>query len=171
MNLSDGLTILVPSLVALIGTAVTVWLAFRQQRVQQRHERQSSIQQDRVAAYKGLWATLEEVHLLMRTDKAALQKYNQCMTTINEYLMKNDLYLDDEDRALSRRYVVALKKVTELVEKYADEIPQLKAGWAITAPLIPKKIAQFQEEETALITTLNDVREQILIKCRRIIGV
>ncbi|NJR12966.1 hypothetical protein HC776_03740 [bacterium] len=118
---------------------------------------------------KRLWDLLEEIHLQFRTDESALNKYSTAITQVNSFLIKNALYLDEQDQNLARTYLTSLKALTEIVNKYRDDVPQLAAGWDSTATFSTSMVQQFQQEEKAVVEALEGTRQQILDKCRRVL--
>ncbi len=165
----EVLLVLIPALIALGGTLLTLYITMWSQRKQKQHDKGRQFTADQQAAYKSLWSVLEEIHLQFRTDEAALEKYGSAVTLVNSFLIKNAVYLDDEDQTLSHAYLGALKKLTEIVKDYSDEIPQLVHGWASTSVFSMDMMKLFQEEERVVVEEMEATRKKILDKCRLIL--
>jgi hypothetical protein len=160
----------IPALIALGGTVLTLIVTGRRQRQKDRNDGKHKYQDARQEAYGLLWEKLEEVHMVMRTDSAPLEKYNDAVREINTYISQKAILLDDEDQKLANQYMYVLRQVTQLVEKYAADIPQLKYGWEITAPINMGLIQEFQTEEQKIVVRMNSIRKNILAKCKAIVA-
>jgi hypothetical protein len=163
------LLVVIPALIALVGTLLTLYIMSRQQRQQTQQEIRKPFTTDQQAAYKALWDELESVHILLRTDEAALKRYNDALAQVNAFLMKNALYLDDSDKTLANEYLASLKQMTEIVNKYSDSLPQLARGWASTETFAFETVKKFEQEEQVVVKHMEETRRKILDKCRRVL--
>jgi len=88
------------------------------------------------------------------------------MTEVNAFILQNAFLFDQQDQDLSNQYMHYLKELTQIVQQYADDIPQLKYGWEITAPLDMEAIQEFETEQQEVVAQVNAIRDQILQKCK-----
>jgi hypothetical protein len=165
------LLVLIPALIALGGTLFTVYFTVRQQRQQQKQDGSKPFTADQQAAYKGLWDKLEEVHVMMRTTDSALLKYNAALSEVNAFVLKNALYLDNDDQKLANQYLDSLKQITEIVNAHYTQNPESEAArtWSITETMAAPAMREFTPEEQAVIEKMETIRQKILEKCRRVL--
>lgn len=167
----DVLLVLIPALIALVGTLITVYISVRQQRQQSHQEGGKPYTADQQAAYKALWDELEEVHVMMRTQSSALLKYNTALSQVNGFILKNAPYLDNDDQRLANQYLDALKRITEIVNAHYTQNPDSQAAgdWGKTDTFAAPAMREFTPEEQAVVKQMEDARQKILDKCRRIL--
>ncbi len=167
---NELLIVIVPALIALVGVLVTIYFNSRQQRQQSRREDSQAFTAEKRAAYKQLWEELEQTNVSLRTGKLSLDKYDQAVQQVNSFILKQALFLDAEDQRVANQYLEALRQLAGIVEKYADQIPELQTDWASTQRDIPvKALMQFHAEEQAAVSRLDELRNQIIDKCRQVL--
>src|SRR3982750_1927023 len=123
--MSEVLKVAIPATIALIGTIITVFLSYRQWRRQQDASRSATYVTERQSAYKQLWLKLEEVHLKLRTDDVNETEFRALVLDVNSYILRNSLYLDDDDRELSNEYLRGLRRMKEIVRESNDQEAQI----------------------------------------------
>jgi hypothetical protein len=126
---------LIPALIALIGTLLTILVGVWQWRKQQQQARTASFNSDRQTAYKTLWEKVEAVHIKLRTsagDEAAIRSLVQ---DVNGFILQNRLHLEAQDHQLANEYLKALQTYDQAIRTQSD--PALKADWEDTRPMPP----------------------------------
>ncbi len=113
--MSEYLKIILPALIALIGTIIAIMVGYRQWKHQQGASHYGSFATEKQTAYKTLWEKLEEVHITLRTEEVSRSNFNMLVLGVNTFILKNSLYLEEQDRDLSNRYLQAVRKLKEAI--------------------------------------------------------
>jgi hypothetical protein len=154
---------IVPALIALLGTLLTIAVGIWQWRRQNQAQRPNPFAADKQAAYKGLWDKLEEAHVKIRVENTNTVDYRKAVQDINGFILKQSLYLDEADRILANTYLKNLQAFSDFVQSSANE--SLKETWADTGAFPPEMtgaVRAYQEMEAA--------RNQILERCRKVLN-
>lgn len=154
---------IVPALIALLGTLLTIAVGVWQWRKQTQSQRTRPFAADKQAAYKALWEKLEEAHVKIRVENTNAADFKKAVQDINGFILKQSLYLDENDRALANTYLSKLQAFSNFVQSSENEI--LKETWADTGAFPPEMtnaIRAYQEMES--------VRNQILERCRKVLS-
>lgn len=153
---------IVPAIIALIGTLLTIYVGFWQWRKQTRIQQTSPFVSEKQTAYKGLWERLEAVHVKMRVEILDPAETKKLLQETNDFILKQSLYLDAADYALANDYLKKLQQFTDLVKEGND--PKLKQDWEITGPIAPEI-----PQTLNLYRELEQIRTELLEKCRSVV--
>lgn len=164
--MNELLLVIGPALIALLCSLVTVYVTMWLHRRVTRREISKPFMRDRQAAYKALWDNLERVHTLFRTEGVTLDKYDDAFRGVNIFMVENALYLDDDEQEAVNLYLIDLRRLREILNKYDGLIPQLFHECGITAAIDTRAIQKFHAEEQQAVEDLEKARRQILEKCR-----
>jgi hypothetical protein len=154
---------IVPALIALLGTLLTIAVGIWQWRKQNQTQHAKPFAADKQAAYKALWEKLEDAHVKIRVENTNPADYKKAVQDINGFILKQSLYLDESDRALANTYLSKLQEFSNFVQSSENE--SLKETWADTGAFPPEMtnaVRAYQEMEAA--------RNQILERCRKILN-
>jgi hypothetical protein len=155
---------IVPALIALLGTLLTIGFGYWQWRKQNQSQRGTTpFNADKQAAYKGLWEKLEEAHVKVRVENTNATDYKKVVQDINGFILKQALYLDEADRTLANTYLSKLQEFSDFVQSSQNE--SMKETWAITSEFpaeMTDAIRSYQEMEAA--------RNQLLERCRKVLN-
>jgi hypothetical protein len=161
--MSDNLvSAVIPALIGLLGTLLVLGIGIRQR------QKEHPYSEEKRQAYKGLWEKLKEVEMERRSMEPTLEKYANAARSTNEFILKNQLYLDDEDYQLANDYMRLLAQMRELIDSYSDKIPELVDGWISTGAMVSDHVAEYAPKEQALVQQLDATQNRILAKCRRV---
>ena len=119
--MSEPLKIIIPALIALVGTSVTVFFGYRQWKRQQKTSRYGNFFSDRHVAYKTLWEKIEDVHIKTRTDNVSEAEFDKLLLDVNSHILKNGLYLGDDLRMLSNKYLKMAYEVSAEIRNSDDD--------------------------------------------------
>ncbi|MBZ0290569.1 MAG: hypothetical protein K8I30_23295 [Anaerolineae bacterium] len=154
---------IVPALIALLGTLLTIAVGVWQWRRQNQAQRADPFKADKQAAYKALWDKLEDAHVKIRVENTDTADYKKVVQDINGFMLKQALYLDEADRILANTYLKNLQAFSDFVQSSANE--SLKETWADTGAFPPEMtnaVRAYQQMEAA--------RNQILERCRKVLN-
>jgi len=154
--MSDWTKTMLPALIGVFGTAITVFFGYRQWKRQQKTAREESFNADRKAAYKALWDLIETFNVGLRTSGAA-DKASERIVELNAFLLKSGLYIQPDHCDLARQYSTALSRLDSLIRGSRDS--KLRGAWSRTAdPLPPDAVERFNEIDRANgeVTLLRD---------------
>jgi hypothetical protein len=154
---------IIPALIALLGTLLTIAVGIWQWRKQTQSQHSSPFTADKQAAYKALWENLESAHVKVRIENTNAADYKKIVQDINSFILKQSLYLDEADRTLANTYLSKLQAFANFVQSSENE--SLKETWAITSEFPPEMtdaIRAYQEMEAT--------RNQILERCRKVLN-
>ncbi len=154
-------------MVALIGTIITIYFGYRQWKKQQDTSRYSTFVTEKHAAYKMLWEKLEEVHIKLRTDSVSYSDFNNLVREVNSYILKNALYLEEQDKELSNQYLKSVFRFKEIISESGDDDAQEAMNVTGNMPLNTiKKIKELQ----TIMEEVNKIRGTIIERFKKIIG-
>jgi DNA-binding SARP family transcriptional activator len=157
----DFLKIVLPALIALLGTILTAVIAYHRWKKEQAISKVGSYEADVQKAYAELWNRLEDIHIKLRTEGADSQIFRALLTGINAYLLKYSLWINKEDMALAQQYVKVLQKLDELVRTQGDD--DEREAWATTAALPYKTIMRARAINEAM-DEANSLRRKLIEK-------
>ena len=149
--------------IGLAGTLVTVGLGYWQWRRQTTNAKPTPFELERREAHKELWDRVEQVHLELRRTPQSGEVVTKGLTDVNSFLLRNEMYFDDDLRPLVGRYISALGMVTTSIAQSDDE--DAKSDMDATAAFsIPSG-----EQTEAALKTATELRERILGICRGVV--
>lgn len=111
----------IPALIALVGTLLTVLVGLWQWRKQSSLQHSSQFVSDQQAAYKALWEKLEDAHIKLRVDNSSTANYKSFVQDVNSFILKQSLYLEQEDQTLANNYLQQLQDFAQYVQSSDDE--------------------------------------------------
>lgn len=164
----ETLNAIIPALIALIGTLITVIIGVWQFRSNKKTERSQRYTQQQQDAYGGLWEKLEAVHIQLRVDRVNSDQHKQLVQDVNSYILKNAIYLDDEDHKIANQYLTQLRDYEQMIRSMDDDA--MGEAWDSTAADIPVSTAENLQQFKLATEKLNAYRQQILEKCRKVMG-
>jgi hypothetical protein len=126
--MSDILKIVIPAIIALLGTVLTVFFGYRQWKRQQDAARYGTFLPERQKTYKELWEKLEDVHIRLRTENVNQDKFRKLVRNVNSYILKRSLYVEKDDHALANQYLSKVREFTEAVAKGGSKDAKRKMG-------------------------------------------
>jgi hypothetical protein len=165
--MSDILKIAIPATIAFIGTLITVTLGYRQWKRQQDASRSATYLTEKQTAYKDLWRKLEDVHLKLRTDDVTEPDFRALVLDVNSYIIRNSLYLDDQDRESSNQYLRAVRRMKELVVLSGDQEVQDAMTDSL---LIPPRVTSDARELGACVREVDSLRAMLIERFRKMVG-
>jgi hypothetical protein len=154
---------IIPALIALVGTLLTILIGVWQWRKQTTAGRTDQFQSDKQAAYKSLWDNLETAHITLRVDNHNPADYQKLVQTVNSFILKHALYLEDQDRLLANTYLKQLQAFAQYVQSSQDT--GLKETWADTGAFPPEMTAAIRAYRD-----MDETRQQILERCRKMLS-
>lgn len=165
--MGDYLKIVLPALIALIGTIIAIVAGYRQWKRQQASSREESFFAEKRTAYKGLWEKLEEVHITLRTEEVSRSDFNQLVLGVNSYILKHALFLDEKDQDLSNQYLQAVRRLKEAIAASNDERAEEAMS---TSMAIPRDVIDDAQDIRAKADEVDLIRNSILERIRNIIS-
>ena len=96
-----------------------------------RGKRSGRFIEDREIAYKDVWHSLEDIHLLIRAGEFDPSAFDEMVTRANTLLIKHGLYIEDADRTLTANYIEALRSLGEKLS-HAQILSEAKRSIEIT---------------------------------------
>jgi hypothetical protein len=127
--------VLIPALIGLIGTLLTILVGVWQWRKQQQQTRTVAFTSERQTAYTTLWEKLEAVHVRLRTSAGDEAIIRPLVQDVNAFILQHRLHLDSQDHQLANEYLNALQAYDQAIRAQSD--PALKADWEDTRPMPP----------------------------------
>jgi hypothetical protein len=166
--MSDWTKTLLPAIIGVVGTGITVFFGYRQWKRQQQTAREESFNADRKAAYKALWDLIETFNVELRTTSTGETKRGARIAGLNAFLLKNGLYIHPEHCELAKQYSAALSRLDLLIRGTRDS--RLRGAWSATANPIPmevdekfREIVSSNDEATILRDRLIEVSRAVLL--------
>ncbi len=104
----ENLKIILPALIALIGTIIVASIGYRQWKQQHLLTRSSSVLSEKQTAYKTIWHKLEEVHLFVRSEKFDKTRYLELVRNVNIEMMQSGLLLERGEARIANDYLHAI---------------------------------------------------------------
>jgi hypothetical protein len=145
--MSEWTKTVLPAIIGVVGTGITVFFGYRQWKRQQKTAREESFNTDRKAAYKALWDLIGTFNVELRTSGTATET-GERIADLNAFLLKNGLYIQPEHCELAKRYSAALSRLNSLIRGSRNS--KLRGAWSATAnPLPPDAVEGFQEIDSA----------------------
>jgi len=164
--MNDYLKVAVPAFIGLIGTLLAIYFGYRQWKRQRSADRYEKGHQDRQLAYKDLMQQIEDVHIKLRVDQVTRNQFQQMLTGINSFLLKNALYIDQSDQKLVDDYLSHTYRFMKLVAGSGDQ--QLKQDWAKTAEPSADTLQGAKELQSAR-TEVERLRNALLKKGKAVV--
>ena len=121
---------------------------------------------ERRAVYLRLWEMLEEVHVKIRTDSLGRQEFDELITTVNAFSLKNSLHLDKAHSAAAAEYLQHVFRLSQLVAQSRDK--RIQESWNITADLPADTLEEYQELRTAW-GEVDRTREKLIAEFRHVL--
>ena len=158
--MSEILKVAIPALSALFGVIVGLALGFYQWRVERREVKISEYLRKRRESYQIFFDKLEDAHLELRSSNIEKEDFMLFVIDVNQHLLKNAVYMDQEDRDLANEY---LNNLFDLKEKFMrsnnDRKKQEYRATVVCSPSNPN----------SLEGKVKSLREQIVEKVRNVI--
>jgi hypothetical protein len=121
--------------------------------------------QDREAAYKAVWQSLEEIHLYVRGGAFDRSAFGELMRRTNTLLIQHGLHIEESDKREVARYIEALRRLGALFpELKSDEAAVARREFADTMSgraVPPELIQAFAEYEAARTATMENFRRAL----------
>lgn len=155
----------VPAIIALVGTILVALLGYRQWKRQQDATRSGGFQSQKQQTYKELWDKLENIHVRLRTETVGNEDFRSLVRDVNSYILKNGLYLENDDQQLADQYLSKVREFTNLVA--ASNSPDAKIALEDTAAEIPPQVIQSVRDLERIQSEVNQIREKILVRYRK----
>lgn len=121
---------------------------------------------ERRAVYERLWGMLEEVHVKVRTDSLGRREFDELLTEVNAFSLKNSLHLDKAHSALAAQYLEHVFRLSRLVARSRDK--RIRQSWMRTAELPPASLDEYEELKAAW-SEVDRARETLINEFRRVL--
>ena len=121
---------------------------------------------ERRAVYERLWSMLEEVHVKVRTDALGRREFDELLTAVNAFCLKNSLHLAKAHSALASQYLEHVFRLSQLVAQSRDK--RVQQSWAITADLPADTLQEYDELQQAW-REVDRARETLLVEFRHVL--
>jgi len=142
----------------LIGTLVVAGLGFFQWRKTAERKRQSEFESKRAEVLQGLVERLQDVQLVSRERTSIDADINDQVKPINEYLIRNQIWLEPEDGQFAKQYMNALLAIHGEIQHSGKHDLDLYVGTEM--PL-------FSSEVSRLFGDLGRAQDQLVSRTRR----
>jgi hypothetical protein len=156
--MSDLLKVAVPALLTLFGVLAGLVIGYYKWKVERREERSGDYLLKRRESYQIFFDKLETAHLKLRSSNIDQKDFVLLLIDVNSHLLRNAIYMDQEDRELADEYLNNLFRLKEAIQKENNE--KKKEDWASTTIGIP---TNFLEAE------VNSLRDKIIQKVRYVL--
>ncbi len=127
---------------------------------------QQQFSAERRAVYEQLWDMLEEVHVKVRTDSLGRRAFDELLTEVNAFCLKNSLHLDKAHSTLAAQYLEHVFRLSKLVAQSRDK--RIRQNWAITAELPRDSLDEYDELKAAW-NAVDQAREKLINEFRRVL--
>jgi hypothetical protein len=161
--MSEPLKIIIPALIALIGTFLTIFFGYRQWKRQQKASRYGNFFSDRHTAYKTLWEKIEDVHIKTRIESVSEADFDKLLFEVNAHILKNGLYLRDDLRDMTNKYLKMAYRVSAEIRNSEDE--EERTALYNTGALPPSTLIAVNKA-----VEMEDLKDQIRQICLAEIG-
>jgi hypothetical protein len=121
---------------------------------------------ERRAVYERLWSMLEEVHVKIRTDALGRREFDELLTEVNAFSLKNSLHLDGAHSALASQYLEHVFRLSQLVAQSRDT--RIQQSWAITADLPADTLEEYEELQQAW-REVDQARDALIVEFRHVL--
>jgi hypothetical protein len=165
--MDEYIKILIPAIIALLGTGLTVFIAFRQWKKQAEVTQRADYLKDKQIIYKELWEKFEDIHIKLRVESVNKSEFQKLVQDTNSFIRKKQLFLEEKDRELANKYLHSIRNFTEIVRSSEDK--EAKELMEITAAL-PISVLERVEKIRNTYTEVEEVRMEINERFRKIIG-
>ena len=167
----DNLRIILPALIALVGTLIVAFIGYRQWKRQHALTRAGSVLSDKQAAYKAIWHKLEDVHLFVRSETFNRERFLELVRSVNVELMRSGLLLERGEKGRVNAYLQALETLARNLDSNEDSRvrEEVRDNLYSTAPLPPEVIAHARDLHNAY-QEVEEKREVLIQRFRHAIG-
>ena len=118
---------------------------------------------DREAAYKEVWQSLEDIHLFVRSNSFEPTAFDEMVAKTNALLIRHGLHITEADKASATSYIAALRTLGNLLSKTQLE-PRIRRDIEITgkpAALLPELMDAYDAHQAARQVVLKKFRQAI----------
>lgn len=135
---------IIVAVIGLVGTIGVAYLAHRQWNITRRDSKKQAFFAKRKEIYEQLWNMTEQIDVDLRTQPEALQYVQQKITDVNAFILKNEVYLADDDHALIDSCIQALVAAAKWSAGHPD--PEVQENYHKTniVALPPQLAATFE---------------------------
>ncbi len=121
---------------------------------------------ERRSVYVQMWNMLEDVHVKLRTETLGEATFDQLVTMVNAFSLKNSLYLEKDHGALVSLYLEEVFRLSQLVAQSRNK--RLQRKWAITDRLPPDVTEEYEEIRSAW-AKVDKARDTLVTEFRRVL--
>ena len=166
--MNDLLKAALPATIALLGTVLTLSVAYGQWKRNRHDAAGLPLLEKKRAAYQALWENLEDAHVKLRTsiDVTKEEEFHTLLREINSFLIRNALFIEQDDCRVAQEYVAALGTVASIVKTCGNK--EAEVAWQITAE-IPDDVAGQVEALREATDQVARIREQLRVRCRAVL--
>jgi hypothetical protein len=156
--------IAIPSALALVGTAIGVYFAYRKWHLERRDSEAAAYRKERQSAYMELWKRLQEAHAIFETKSLDQPTIASRMDSVEQdvktYFLNHGVYVDDDDREVVLSYIQYLRMM-RLGGRAPGDVPGLD----------PKRLRDEIPHADAVIQRAVELnRKQLIAKIRQELG-
>jgi hypothetical protein len=119
----------------------------------------------RYGAYEDLWKILENAHITIRTGRPETSEVQHLDEQINAFRLRNAIFLDPSDSALSTRYFNAVVRLSKVIAESGSR--ELQEQFALTNTIPAADIANVSD-----LVKANDnatrLRDELMARIRTV---
>ena len=107
---------IVTTIMALIGTFIGLIIGYRKWNKEQHSQKFGQFDKEKQEFYKELWSRVEEFNIKIRIEEVGSNEFTDHLQKLNAFLLKQGIYIDDIDRALTNDYAKAVFDFQKIVK-------------------------------------------------------
>jgi hypothetical protein len=158
---------IIVAIIALIGTVIGIYIGFRKSQQDRDSGRFGQYEKDRQGVYRDLWDRVEQFNIKARIELVEANELSAHLQSLNAFMLRSGIYLDDADRNLVNQYVEAAYNFQKVVRESGLDEAEVPLGktQAIPYEIIQAHIVIGKAQNEAL-----KLRSQVIEKVRRVLG-
>jgi hypothetical protein len=158
--MDDLSKVVIPAVIALVGTLTVALIAYSQWRRQAQVSRRLKFGEERVRAVQELWDKVQNIHLEARKSVDNPRDddvVRDQLKDFNSFIIRRALYLESEEVSLARHYLASVEKFVALLRLSANM--QIQDDFAITATIfIPEELEDLRQAGVQMEEAFNQLR-------------
>jgi hypothetical protein len=168
----ENLKIVLPALVALIGTLVVAFVGYRQWKRQHFLARAGAVWSEKQLAYKVIWRKLEDVHLFIRSQAFDRNRYLELVRKVNIEMMRSGLLLERGEARIVNEYLSSMEAFASCLDEIedAESTRERVSELMYTTLALPPDIGQKSRDFQKAYDDLEGKRELVIQRFRHAIG-
>src|ERR1700681_242669 len=138
------------AIIALLGTVIGIYVGFRKSQEDRDSGRFGQYEKDRQGVYRDLWDRVEQFNVRVKVERVEATELSAYLQSLNAFMLRSGIYLDDDDRRLVNQYVEAVYDFHKVVRDSGIQEAEVPLGQTQQIPLEVVKayrtIGKAQEE-------------------------